>query len=391
MGATTRKRATAAPLVAVVLVTVLIAGATGGAGGVRADDVTDASRGSTGGDATDGRCDGGVGDVGGGTCELDAKDALGDSHGWLRYDSSFDGPCTIDRVRVSEISFRAFTTTYKNKKPVILTGMRERNERFRELSARDRLLKDWGDKPIVLSTANTHSYDKHVKTLREYATHHMQPQRLDVSGDKTLYWFGDNNHSEWAAHFDEYRQPPFIPASAAVALSFGVGGPHSGVPLHIHGAGFSETIIGRKRWWLSPPKPKPKFHPNATALEWALSLGLAHRPSPVKAAKGHDGRGGGARPGGAGSEAERRLEVEVADDDAEWVHTPEHYRSAVADAGGGGGGGVKMFECTVDEGEAVYFPDGWWHATLNLDESVFMSSFVNYKFGGGNDPDELFG
>ena len=26
----------------------------------------------------------------------------------------------------------------------------------------------------------------------------------------------------------------------------------------------------------------------------------------------------------------------------------------------------------------MYFPDGWWHATLNLDESVFMSSFVNY-------------
>ena len=32
--------------------------------------------------------------------------------------------------------------------------------------------------------------------------------RLDVSGDKTLYWFGDNNHTEWAAHFDEYRPGP---------------------------------------------------------------------------------------------------------------------------------------------------------------------------------------
>ena len=44
-----------------------------------------------------------------------------------------------------------------------------------------------------------------------------------MSGDKTLYWFGDNNYTEWADHFIEYRQPPFIPASASVALSFGIG------------------------------------------------------------------------------------------------------------------------------------------------------------------------
>jgi hypothetical protein len=45
-----------------------------------------------------------------------------------------------------------------------------------------------------------------------------------------------------------YVQPPFIPATAAVALSFGLAGPGSGVPFHIHGAGYSETIVGRKRW-----------------------------------------------------------------------------------------------------------------------------------------------
>ena len=133
--------------------------------------------------ASTGSCDaagegGGRGDGDGdGTCKVGAPKKHSHSHGWLRYDSTFDGPCTIDRVRASDISFRSFTAHYKNKKPVVLIGMRDRNEKFRALSARARLLRDWGDKPIVLSTANTHSYDKHVKTLREYATHHMQPQR----------------------------------------------------------------------------------------------------------------------------------------------------------------------------------------------------------------------
>ena len=254
--------------------------------------------------------------------------------GWHRHESALDGPCSIDRVRVAELTPRAFADTYKNRRPVVLTGMRDRNAHFRRLCARDALLARWGDRRIVLSTANTHSYEKHVKTLREYAETHMAPQRIDVSGDATLYWFGDNNHTEWAAHFDEYVRPPFIPRSADVALSFGVGGPHSGVPLHIHGPGFSETVVGRKRWWLSPPRPKPTFDPNATALEWALGR-LASRTD--------EGEGAPADPA------------------------------------------AEEVACTVEEGEAVYFPDGWWHATLNLDESVFMSSFVNYREGGDDE------
>lgn len=274
--------------------------------------------------------------------------------GWLRHESAMDGPCSIDRVRVTELTPRAFADTYKNRRPVVLTGMRDRNARFRRLCARDALLARWGDRRIVLSTANTHSYEKHVKTLREYAETHMAPQRLDVSGDATLYWFGDNNHTEWAAHFDEYVRPPFIPRSADVALSFGVGGPHSGVPLHIHGPGFSETVVGRKRWWLSPPRPKPEFDPNATALEWALGH-LARwtdegEGTPVDPAEEEDA--------GAGARSGRRED---------------------------GRPSARMMACTVEEGEAVYFPDGWWHATLNLDESVFMSSFVNYREGGDDE------
>jgi hypothetical protein len=211
--------------------------------------------------------------------------------------------------------------------PVVVTGLAPRNDAFRAMNAKEALLRRWGDETIVLSTANTHSYRKVAKTLREYFDDHLRVQDLAVPGDETLYWFGDNDHERWAEHFAAYSPPPLIPRSADVAYSFGIGGPLSGVPLHVHGPGFSETLIGRKRWWLAPPRPKPAFDPNATALEWALS----------------------SRSGGGGAPTK-----------------------------GNGDGGVDFVACTVAEGEAIYFPDGWWHATLNLDETVFISSFVNY-------------
>jgi hypothetical protein len=277
-----------------------------------------------------------------------------DSHGWKRYDSPMDGPCTIDRVDAAEMSFATFTSTYKDRKPVVLTGMRARNAAFRELCAKDALLSRWGDANVTLSTANTHSYEKTAEPLRTYVRTRLAPQRPNSRGDATLYWFGDHDHEMWAPHFDAYVRPPFVPNAADVARSFGVGGPHSGVPLHVHGPGFSESVVGRKRWWLSPPKPKPRFDPNATALEWALGLGEDRR-------------------------------VPAADDDGAWVNVPERYATKETAAATH----ATMLECTVREGEAVYFPDQWWHATLNLDETVFMSSFVNYALDGSVGADEL--
>jgi len=259
----------------------------------------------------------------------------GTRFGWRMHDARhletpLDGPCTVERVDASQFaSLEAFHDAHRARGgvPVVVTGLAPRNDAFRAMNAKEALLRRWGDETIVLSTANTHSYRKVAKTLREYFDDHLRVQDLAVPGDETLYWFGDNDHERWAEHFAAYSPPPLIPRSADVAYSFGVGGPLSGVPLHVHGPGFSETLIGRKRWWLAPPRPKPAFDPNATALEWALS----------------------SRSGGGGAPTK-----------------------------GNGDGGVDFAACTVAEGEAIYFPDGWWHATLNLDETVFISSFVNY-------------
>lgn len=95
-------------------------------------------------------------------------------------------------------------------------------------------------------------------SLRDYVARHMGYQPPSASGKDTLYHFGralcsqqfsatarvqrqrtaapqvgdtsvrgctcrDNNHSEWNALFALYHVPPFVPASADVALSFGLG------------------------------------------------------------------------------------------------------------------------------------------------------------------------
>lgn len=35
-------------------------------------------------------------------------------------------------------------------------------------------------------------------------------------------------------------------------------------------------------------------------------------------------------------------------------------------------------ECNLWPGEVLYFPSNWWHAVINLGETVFVSSFERY-------------
>ncbi|XP_045730550.1 jmjC domain-containing protein 8 isoform X1 [Mirounga angustirostris] len=209
------------------------------------------------------------------------------------------------------------TPHYAFSRPVILQGLTD-NSRFRALCSRERLLASFGDSVVRLSTANTYSYRKVDLPFQEYVEHLLYPQDPTSLGNDTLYFFGDNNFSEWASLFQHYSPPPFSLLGTTTAYSFGIAGAGSGVPFHWHGPGFSEVIYGRKRWFLYPPEKTPEFHPNKTTLAWLQDMYPTLAPS--------------ARP----------------------------------------------LECTVQAGEQVlYFPDRWWHATLNLDTSVFISTFLS--------------
>ncbi|XP_053327868.1 jmjC domain-containing protein 8 [Spea bombifrons] len=222
--------------------------------------------------------------------------------------------CTVEKVDAS-ISYAEFMHRYAYGRPVILRGITD-NAAFRSLCTKRNLLREYGERRVRLSTANTYSYEKVDVPFREFVDHLLKPQDLNSLGCDTLYFFGDNNFTEWGALFQRYTPPPFRIPGTSGAYSFGIAGSGTGVPFHWHGPGYSEVIYGRKRWFLYPPDRTPEFNPNKTTLSWLLDI---------------------------------------------YPFLPETERPV---------------ECTIRPGEVLYFPDRWWHATLNLDTSVFISTFL---------------
>ncbi|XP_075624250.1 jmjC domain-containing protein 8 isoform X2 [Balearica regulorum gibbericeps] len=232
--------------------------------------------------------------------------------GWLAGAVPEEERCTVERADTS-LTYSLFLQRFAFSGPVILRGVTD-NSAFRALCTREKLLAAFGARPVRLSTANTYSYRKVDVPFQEYVEQLLEPQDPAKLGSDTLYFFGDNNFTEWGPLFQQYVPPPFGIPGTSPAYSFGIAG--SGVPFHWHGPGFSEVIFGRKRWFLYPPDKTPHFHPNETTLAWLHHTYPALPP------------------------AERPL------------------------------------ECTLRPGEVLYFPDRWWHATLNLDTSVFISTFL---------------
>jgi dipeptidase E len=242
----------------------------------------------------------------------------------VSWDPKATHPCTIERLSMTELKAK-----YDDKGglpplhpfPLVITdGMgSNRNEKFRDLTQFDTIAKSFPDDfDVTLSSSN--SFSEHRSTipfaqyLKEVVTNRTTP---DQKSNETWYLFGETYSLEWKQLLRNYEIPPCQACKNddLVALAFGIGNSGSGVQWHVHGPGFSEAVHGRKHWILY--KDKPHFHPDQTSYNWMYYNYTA-------------------------------------------METKE-----------------RPLECTLYPGDMVYFPDMWWHATINLDDyTAFISTFV---------------
>jgi len=213
-----------------------------------------------------------------------------------------------------------------------------RNHRLRELTRSDTILDSFpANFTVTLSSSNSFSEHRRTVPLAQYLDEVATgpPQNASTKSNETWYLFGETHSREWKDLLREYELPPCRACQRGddnagrgaesnrnrddlVALSFGIGNSGSGVSWHVHGPGFSEAIHGRKHWVLYPFENKPNYSPDQTSLNW--------------------------------------MHTYYNDDDDE---------------------SDRPLECTLHPGDLIYFPDMWWHATINIDDyTAFVSTFT---------------
>ena len=265
--------------------------------------------------------------------------AAAQSFSWQSWIPEAEHPCTVRLQFPSRRStrqyFRATTTGGVGlvpslyPEPIVIRRDSQIEEddvnvQFRNMTQPDNLLAYFGpDFPITLSSSNALSEHRRHTTLAQYihettiATPETTPEQRS---NESWYLFGETYSDAWRELlYPHYTRPPCVtcPDPDNVALAFGIGNRGSGVQWHVHGPGFSETLHGRKHWILYPPN-----HTSNMMLD-----------------KDQSSR--------------------------QWM---EYVYPTVT---------VKPMECTLNPGDLIYFPNHWWHATINLDPyTAFISTFT---------------
>ena len=234
--------------------------------------------------------------------------------------------CTIPRI--SDLTIETFQQIYKGRLPVIYSRPLELTQTFRDITTYSSLLSNYGQYAITLASSNSYSHDKYKTNLQDYLLNNMKEINTPNRSAKDIYyWFGDDMDEFRPTILNIYPLPLDTIDDDGLSV-FGVGNQYSSVAFHTHGAAHAEVIHGRKRWYVSPPSYQPNFNGDNTHLHWIIEN------TPI-------------------------------------IPNTNFIDSSVPTQN------KEISECTVEEGEIIYIPPNWWHATFNLDEyNVFVSVFT---------------
>lgn len=259
-----------------------------------------------------------------------------DGRGWRavtksRFDN--DAVCDIDRLPMAKAAV-AFESFYRGLKPLLIEGVGAGlpGGAF----SRDQLVTQHGDRLVsvgqsaeipVASGTGTRSIP-----LREFVAAMEQSEDQPSTEPPYVFDKGDflnaqqTNFVEGSATLGD-QLAGVIPAWLTEGPSFGgyfltMGGAESGVQFHKHNDGWNLLISGRKSWFLYPPTamPSPSFPPQYLPIR-------------------------------------------------DWVDT---FLSGLR--GLSNKSNAFPIQCIQQENEVLYVPEGWYHATVNLGNTVAVAS-----------------
>ena len=241
-----------------------------------------------------------------------------------------------------------------------------KNEELLELTSKSYLMENYRNDEVTLSSSNGYSHDKRKFTLGQYIASFNSPE--DTSGgikdsssvrainnaNETFYLFGNNYGGIWKQISTSYDIPNCQHCDVVGAKTVGIGSAESGVSFHFHGPGFAEVLHGSKQWFFFPSHVKiediPYFYPNSSMVDWTMLPEVISRLGPRAHCQQH----------------QCRSDADLDIDGDDFIHVSDIFS--------------EMQECVLLPGELLYFPVGWLHGTLNLDEyNVFISTFVDMQ------------
>jgi len=315
-----------------------------------------------------------------------------DKQKW-KWDHSNTHPCNIRRVSRSELHRIFGNAGLPNlyPSPLIIYNNNNNNNNnpdpgdnvnaFENLTTIDNLPLNFPpDFKITLSGSDSLSSHRRTIPLKQYlheiltANNGRGETLPNQLGNETWYLFGETFSKDWVTFLQGYELPPCQSCTTLhrmqnmIALSFGIGNIGSGVQWHMHGPGFSETIHGKKHWVMYPPSTKPEYDLNYASRHWMENTYPTLKnwtySDVMKEKSGHD------------TFLQRWKEL-VRPDSSQVIDSDYSILEDQV-----GPSSKKPWECTVSRGEMIYFPDHWYHATINLEKyTVFVSSFTTETDG----------
>lgn len=288
--------------------------------------------------------------------------------------------CNIPRIDAHEMvqHFKSSLPDY----PVVIVGNSSVNKYISDVASREKLLQNYGDTVVELTSSNTYSHGKRKMTLSDYIQ-----STVDISSqnaNETFYLFGNNYEGIWKQITDNYQIPWCSYCDTAGAKTVGLGGHFSGVSFHWHGPGFSEVLIGKKRWFLYPAELTQlitsTFSPNQTVAEWVKLYydPLFSSERTVRSSNSALGACTEEAVDGNVTNCQNEVDSNLVDNfqhdkqtglNVDRNREKEESLETLKD---------NLYECCIEPGELLYFPDLWMHATLNLDRyNVFLSVFLD--------------